>query len=117
MTKRKDTLCMGNIGVIALENKTVYQKQLEAIRISLRREFGKKTNIYMKIKALKPITKKPIGVRMGKGKGLLSEYVYILQKDEIFIELRCNFTKSTLSKINTSLKKIGLKTKTILQCS
>lgn len=88
ITNKKNKLYFGNYGVIA-NNTVIYNsQQLETIRILLRRSLGKKARIWLHAKKKKPITTKPIGVRMGKGKGTISHYIFIIQKDEVIFEIK-----------------------------
>ena len=88
ISNKKNKLYYGNYGVIAQNTVIFNNKQLETIRILLRRTLGKKIKIWLHLKKEKPITRKPIGVRMGKGKGAIDRYIYIIQKDEIIFEIK-----------------------------
>lgn len=98
ISNKKKKLYYGNFGVFA-KNTTIFcKKQFETIRVLLRRTLGKKTKIWLHLKKMKPITKKPIGVRMGKGKGAIENYIYIIQKDEILFEIKTTMKKFTIVK-------------------
>lgn len=56
----------------SIEAGKVTYKQLEACRRALRRGLGKKVSILFHVSIIIPVSKKPIAVRMGKGKGNIS---------------------------------------------
>ncbi|RLD13585.1 MAG: 50S ribosomal protein L16, partial [Caldiserica bacterium] len=59
----------GELGLKVLESGWVTSKQIEACRITLTRALKKGGKIWIRIFPDKPITKKPLESRMGKGKG------------------------------------------------
>jgi large subunit ribosomal protein L16 len=59
----------GRFALKALQAGKLKFKQIEAGRKSIRRNINKKGNLFIKPFTSKSVTKKPIAVRMGKGKG------------------------------------------------
>lgn len=107
ISNKKKKLIYGNFGVISAVTTIFTLNQMETIRIMLRRNLGKKTKIWLHLKKKKPITKKPTGIRMGKGKGSIDSYIYIIQEDEILLEIKTS--KKKLPLIIQSLKKTNRK--------
>lgn len=63
------------------------QKQLECIRILINRRIKKLGGKFIiKIKPQTPITKKSLGVRMGKGKGSFKEMIFVTKKNQLLFE-------------------------------
>jgi len=56
----------------AIEAGKLTFKQLEACRRALRRGLGKAISILICVAIVTPVSKKPVAVRMGKGKGAIS---------------------------------------------
>jgi large subunit ribosomal protein L16 len=65
-------LTFGTIGLKAVESGIVSSRQIEAARQAIAKKIKRKGKFWIKIFPDLPITAKPTGVRMGKGKGQLS---------------------------------------------
>lgn len=59
----------GNFGLCALSPGKLNFKQIEACRKSLRRDMKKQSKVSLRVFTYHSITKKSVGIRMGKGKG------------------------------------------------
>lgn len=108
ITHKNNKLRYGTIGIFSMQNCIITTEQLETIRILLRRSIGKKIKFWIKIKPNKPITRKPIGIRMGKGKGNVEKNIFFLKKYELILEIKYNKNKIThcikkLIKLNRKL--------------
>ncbi len=68
-TKRGAELAFGSFGIKSLETKWVTGRQIEAARQAITRRMKREGQLWIRIFPDKPITKKPLEVRMGKGKG------------------------------------------------
>jgi large subunit ribosomal protein L16 len=66
---KKNKLKFGNIGLKAFVSGIISYKQIEAARQAINRKLSRKGKIWIRIFPDYPITKKPIEMRMGKGKG------------------------------------------------
>lgn len=82
-----DQLRFGSFGLISTSTGQINSKQIEAARVAINRKIKKLGTIWIRIKPNRPITKKSAGVRMGKGKGAVSHWIYFAKKDEILFEL------------------------------
>lgn len=77
----------GEFGLKAMEGYKVTPNQIESMRRVIVRELAKKGKLFIKIFSDKPITKKPIGVRMGGGKGSVDKWVCIVKPGKILFEI------------------------------
>ena len=69
-------------------------KTIEAARISIVRKT--KTRQLWKIEATTPVTKKPLGSRMGKGQGKVDHYVAVVKEGQVVFQFNCdNETKAS----------------------
>ena len=69
-------------------------KTIEAARMSIVRKT--KTRQMWKIEATTPITKKPLGSRMGKGQGKIDHYVAVVKEGQAVFQFNCdNETKAS----------------------
>jgi len=77
----------GSIGMRALENSRITARQIESARKAINRYIKREGKLLIRIFPDKPITKKPIEVRQGKGKGSVEYWVALIQKGKIIFEL------------------------------
>ena len=68
-TGRGHELANGMFGIKSLDSNFLTSRQIEAARIAATRYMKREGQLWIKIFPDKPITKKPLEVRMGKGKG------------------------------------------------
>ncbi|MDZ4200129.1 MAG: 50S ribosomal protein L16, partial [Kiritimatiellia bacterium] len=61
--------------------------QIEACRVAINREMKRKGRLWLRIYPDKPISKKPLEVRMGKGKGATEAWVAVVKPGRILFEM------------------------------
>lgn len=81
------TLSFGEYGLQALEPGWVTEKQIEAARVAMSRYIKRGGRIWIRVCAYKPVTKKPLETRMGKGKGAPEFWVAVIKPGRILFEL------------------------------
>ncbi|GIV31934.1 MAG: 50S ribosomal protein L16 [Saprospiraceae bacterium] len=81
------TVCFGTYGLKAITGGRITNRQLEAARIAMTRYMKREGQVWIRIFPDRPITRKPLEVRMGKGKGSLDHYVAIVEPGRIMFEL------------------------------
>ncbi len=81
------TLTFGGFGLKALEPERVTARQIEAARIAMTRHIKRGGKVWIRIFPDKPITKKPLETRMGKGKGAPEEWVCVVKPARILYEM------------------------------
>ena len=84
---RGNTLTYGEYGLVATEPCWIKSNQIEAARIALTRYTKRTGKVWIKIFPDKPITQKPMGVRMGKGKGNLEYWVAVVKPGRVMFEI------------------------------
>lgn len=67
--QRGNQLAFGSFGIKSLGTKWITGRQIEAARVAVTRYMQRQGQVWVRIFPDKPITKKPLDVRMGKGKG------------------------------------------------
>ena len=82
-----NTLEFGDYGLQALENGWITARQIEAGRIAINRRCKRGGKLWIRLFPYKPVTAKPIEVRMGKGKGDLKHYVAEVLPGHIIFEV------------------------------
>ena len=86
LSQRGYRLSNGMFGIKSLESKFITSRQIEAARIAATRYMKREGMLWIKIFPDKPITKKPLEVRMGKGKGAPEYFVAVVNKEELCLK-------------------------------
>ena len=86
-TKGGDYVAFGDFGLVAMEPAWIKSNQIEACRITMSRFFRRGGKIYIRIFPDKPVTKKPLEVRMGKGKGAVEFWVAVVKPGRVMFEV------------------------------
>ena len=80
-------LAYGEYGIKALTRGWVTNTQIEACRVAVNRHMKRKGKLWIRIFPDKPVTKKPIEVRMGKGKGNPELWVAVIVPGKMLFEV------------------------------
>ncbi len=81
------TLAFGEYGLKALEPQRVTARQIEAARRALTRHMKRSGRVWIRVFPDVPVSKKPIEVRMGKGKGTPELWVVRVKPGRILFEV------------------------------
>jgi len=104
-------LTFGTIGLKAAEAGIINSKQIEAARQAIVRKIKRKGKIWIKIFPDLPITSKPTGIRMGKGKGAVSHWGARVRGGTVLFEI-CGVNFNTVCiALRTGGAKLPIKTK------
>ena len=85
--KGGDTMAFGDYAIQALGRGYFTGNQIEAARVAITRHMKRKGKLWIRVFPHKPITKKPLETRMGKGKGPVDHYVAVVKPGLILFEL------------------------------
>jgi large subunit ribosomal protein L16 len=77
----------GEYGLQSLELGLITSNQIEAARVAMTRYIKRGGKVWIKIFPDKPITTKPIGTRMGKGKGAVEYWVAPVKPGRVMFEI------------------------------
>ena len=80
-------LKFGDYGLKALQSGCINATTIEAVRRAMTRKFKRSGKIWIRIFPDIPVTRKPLEVRMGKGKGAPSFFMCRIQAGEILFEM------------------------------
>lgn len=86
-TKRGQFVVFGDYGMQVLDRGKITNQQIEACRVAITRFFSRKGKVWIRIFPDKPITKKPIETRMGKGKGGVDHWVALVRPGRVLFEV------------------------------
>ena len=87
MAKAGTTIAFGEFGLQAMERAWITNIQIEACRVAINRNLKRKGKLWIRIFPDKPYTKKPLEVRMGKGKGGVEGWVAVVRPGRMLFEL------------------------------
>jgi large subunit ribosomal protein L16 len=85
--KGGDRLSFGDFGLQATEAGWVTARQIEAARIAITRAMKRGGKVWIRVFPDKPVTKKPLETRMGKGKGNVEVWVAVVKPGRVLYEL------------------------------
>ncbi len=84
---RGNKVVYGDYGLQALEPVWITSNQIEAARVAMTRYCKRFGKVWIKIFSDKPVTKKPLETRMGKGKGAPEFWVAVVKPGRVMFEL------------------------------
>lgn len=84
---RGSTISFGSFGLKSMDEAFITNRQIEAARIAMTRYMKREGKVWIRIFPDKPITAKPLEVRMGKGKGALDHWVAVVKPGTIMFEM------------------------------
>ena len=84
---RGGVVSFGNYGLQALECGRITNRQIEAARIAMTRHVKRGGKIWLRIFPDKPVSKKPLETRMGKGKGNPEFWVAVVKPGRMLYEM------------------------------
>ena len=77
----------GDYGLKSLELGRITARQIEAARRAMSRHVKRGGKVWIRVFPDKPITKKPLEVRMGSGKGNVEYWVAVIQPGRVMFEI------------------------------
>jgi large subunit ribosomal protein L16 len=85
--QRGNFVAFGDFGLQALDRGWISNRSIEAARIAMTRHIKRGGKVWIRIFPDKPVTKKPLEVRMGKGKGNPEGWVAVVKPGRVMFEL------------------------------
>ena len=87
LAKGGTEVSFGEYGLQAVESGRMTARQIEAARRAMTRHVKRQGKIWIRVFPDKPITNKPLEVRMGKGKGSVEYWVAEIQPGKVLYEM------------------------------
>lgn len=85
--QRGARIAFGDFAIKALEPGWITSRQIEASRIAMTRKMKRTGKVWIRIFPDKPLSKKPLETRMGKGKGAPDHWVAVVRPGRVLYEL------------------------------
>ncbi len=84
---RGNKIAFGDIAVKAIEHGRIDSRQIEAARVAMTRRINRTGKTWIRVFPDKPLTKKPLETRMGKGKGGVERWVMNIKPGRVVFEM------------------------------
>lgn len=108
------SLTVGSVGLKALSANRISSKQLDAMRQSINKLIKKAGKVIINVFPSIPVTKKPIEIRMGKGKGNVDHWVAKIHPGAVICEIVTDNKDIAIKSLENIQKKLNIKTKIII---
>jgi len=113
--QRGATLAFGSYGIKSLVEVWMTARQIEAARIAATRYMKREGQLWIRIFPDKPITKKPLEVRMGKGKGAVEYWAAVVRPGRMLFELDGVSEDIAKEALRLAAQKLPVKTKFVVR--
>ena len=114
LSQRGHVLSNGMFGIKSVDASFLTSRQIEAARVAATRYMKREGQLWIKIFQDKPITKKPLEVRMGKGKGAPEYFVAVVKPGRIMFEVSGVPIDVAKEALRLAAQKLPVKTKFII---
>ena len=108
---RGNKVTNGSFGLMATEPAWITARQIEAARIAMTRYIKRGGKVWIKIFPDKPVSAKPAGVRMGKGKGAPEYWVAVVKPGRVMFEMDGVSEEVAREAIRLAMHKLPIKCK------
>lgn len=112
---RGSDISFGSIALQATERGWMTSRQIEAARIAMTRHIKRGGRVWIRVFPDKPVCKKPLETRMGKGKGPPDHYVAVIKPGRILYEVDGVDIDVAKEALRLAGHKLPIKTKIILR--
>lgn len=113
--KRGTTIAFGSFALKAQESIWLTNRQIEAARQALSRAMKREGNVWIRVFPDKPITRKPLEVRMGKGKGNPEFWAAVVEPGRIIFEADGVPLSVAKEALELAAQKLPIKTKFVVR--
>lgn len=109
--RRGNTLQFGSFGLQAREAAWLSAAQIESARVAITRHVKRQGKLWIRVFPDKPVTKKPLETRMGKGKGAPEFWVAVVRPGLVLFELEGVPPATAREAMRRAKYKLPIKTK------
>ena len=108
---RGNKVTYGDFGIQALEPAWITSNQIESARIAMTRYIKRGGQVWIKIFPDKPVSKKPMGTRMGSGKGTPEYWVAVVKPGRVLFEIQGVPEETAREAMRLAMHKLPIKCK------
>ena len=113
MSKGGNKVTFGEYGLQALEPAYITNRQIEAARIAINRHVKRGGKVWIQIFPDRPLTQKPLGVRMGSGKGPVEKWIANVKPGRIMFEMSYPDEAVAVEALKRAGAKLPIKTRIV----
>ncbi|MBK7632682.1 MAG: 50S ribosomal protein L16 [Ignavibacteriales bacterium] len=110
---RGSSVAFGDFGLKAMEPAWITSRQIEACRVALTRKMKRDGKVWIRIFPDKPVSKKPLETRMGKGKGGPEFWVAVIKPGRVMFEVAGISRELASEALKLCSHKLPIKTKVV----
>ncbi len=110
---RCNTVAFGDYGLMSLDNERINSRQIEAARQAITRYIKRGGKIWIRIFPHTPVSKKPLDVKMGSGKGEPQYYVAKVKAGTVMFEIADVTEEQACEALRLASHKLPVKCKII----
>jgi len=111
--KAGTTVDFGEYGLKSMSRGWLKATQIEACRVAINRKMKRKGKLWIRAFPDKPVTQKPIEVRMGKGKGNPEFWVAVIRPGRVLFEVAGVPEEVAVAALRLADAKLGLRTRLV----
>ena len=115
LAQNGNTIAFGRFGLVASDRGRITARQIEAARRAMTRYIKRGGNIWIRIFPDKPVTKKPLETRMGKGKGAPEFWVAVVKPGRVMFEVSGVSKELANEALSLASHKLPIKTKVVVR--
>jgi len=112
--KKKSHLIYGKFGLVSCEGGIISDSQIQACIMCIKRKLRRKGNLYVRVFPHIGVTKKPLEVRMGKGKGSVDHFATSIKSGSILFELDIQSESIARTALRIAGSKLPFKSKILI---
>jgi len=112
---RGSDVSFGDFGLQSLEHGWITARQIEATRMAIQRHVKRAGKLWIRIFPDKPITKKPLEVRMGSGKGSVEGWVAVVKPGRVMFEIQGVTEAMAREAFHLASSKLPISTKVLVR--
>ena len=87
LAQNGNTIAFGRFGLVASGRGRITARQIEAARREMTRYIKRGGKVWIRLFPDKPVSAKPVEVRMGKGKGATDRWVSVVKRGRVMFEI------------------------------
>jgi large subunit ribosomal protein L16 len=106
-----NVLSFGQFGLQALERSWIKSQQIEACRVAINRHMKRRGKVWIRVFPDKPISKKPLETRMGKGKAATEFWVAVVKNGKMLFEIEGVTERMAREALRLAASKLPIRTR------
>lgn len=111
LARKNNKLDFGDFGLQSMGRAFVTNNQIEAARVAINHHLHRRGKVWIRLFPDKPVSKKPIETRMGKGKGNPEGWVAVVKPGRVLFEVSGCTEAVAKEALNLAAGKLGIRSK------